>query len=188
MRMILSQISLSVFRNGMGRSQPALLTRTQIGPISASTCATPRSTDARSPTSTVEVVIEDLGGSFAVCCPVSGLISKIATLQPSSASRRVMARPMPWPPPVTIATLPDKPLKSHSLVLRRIGRCFVWSAGRGRSVGSPALGERKTTLRKHLAGDDGFHDLDRSARDLDDPGVDIGARDRVLRHIAPAAE
>src|ERR1700719_2490357 len=130
--------------------------------------------------------MEDFGASFAVSCPASGLMSKIATLQPSSASRRVMARPMPWPPPVTIATLPDKPLTSHSLVLRRIGRCFVWSTGR--PAGSPALGERKSTLREHLAGDDGFHDLDRSARDLDDPGVDIGARDRVLRHIAPAAE
>jgi hypothetical protein len=40
--------------------------------------------------------------------------------------------------------------------LRRIGRCFVWSAGPGRPAGSAALGERKTTLREHLAGNDGF--------------------------------
>src|SRR6185295_16443008 len=162
MRMILSQRSLSVFRNGIGRSQPALLTSTQIGPSSASTCATALSTEARSPTSTVQVVIADFGASFAVSCPASGLRSKIATLQPSSASRRVMARPMPWPPPVTIATLPDKPLKSHSLVLRRIGRCFVWAADASRPARSAALGERKTTLREHLAGDDGLLDLDRS--------------------------
>src|SRR3954452_17563509 len=98
-------------------------------------------------------------------------MSKIATLQPSSASRRVMARPMPWPPPVTIATLPDKPFNSHSLVLRRVGRCFVLAAGLGRPAGSAALGEREPTLREHLTGDDGFHDLDRPTGDLDDPGV-----------------
>src|SRR5882672_9480437 len=117
-------------------------------------------------------------------------MSKIATLQPSSASRRVMARPMPWPPPVTIATLPDKPFKSHSPGLRHFGRpsCGGGIFGARRPCALTALGERKTTLRKHLTGDDGFHDLDRSARDLDDPGVDIGARDRILRHIAPAAE
>src|SRR5258705_2179368 len=111
-------------------------------------------------------------------------MSKIATLQPSSASRRVMARPMPWPPPVTIATLPDKPLKSHSLGLRRFGR-LSWSSVLSRQdpwrppaernqPRSTALGQCKTTLREHLSGDDGFHDFDRSARDLDDPGVDIG--------------
>src|SRR5215207_8853317 len=117
-------------------------------------------------------------------------MSKIATLQPSSASRRVMARPMPWPPPVTIATLPDKPFKSHSLGLRRFGRlsCAGGALAPASRIQSTALGERKTTLRKHLARDDGFHDLDRSACNLDDPGVDIGTRDRILRHIAPAAE
>src|SRR3954471_4864345 len=115
-------------------------------------------------------------------------MSKIATLQFSSASRRVMARPMPWPPPVTIATLPDKPFKSHSLVLRRFGRCFVWAADVSRPARSGALGERKTTLREHLAVSDGRHDVYRSTPDLDDPGVDIAARDRILRHIAPASE
>src|SRR6187397_1928242 len=109
-------------------------------------------------------------------------MSKIATLQPSSASRRVMARPMPWPPPVTIATLPDKPFNSHSPGLRRFGRLFSLGGPIGRPPAvchqwrSAALGQRKTTLREHLAGNDGFHDLDRSARNLDDPCVNIGAR------------
>src|SRR5882724_12163886 len=118
-------------------------------------------------------------------------MSKIATLQPSSASRRVMARAMPWPPPVTIATLPDKPLK---VSLPRFAtlwppvlfwRAPLAPAGRARST---ALGQCETTLRKHLASNDRFHDLNGSTRDLDDPGVDIGARDRILGHIPPASE
>src|ERR1700682_1955882 len=117
-------------------------------------------------------------------------MSKIATLQPSSASRRVMARPMPWPPPVTIATLPDKPLKVSLPCLRRIGRLF-YSAGptgaRRRAI-STALGQRETTLCEHLPGNDRLHDLNRSARDLDNPGVDIGAGDRIFTHISPPSK
>src|SRR5712664_1440388 len=118
-------------------------------------------------------------------------MSKIATLQPSSASRRVMARPMPWPPPVTIATLPDKPLNvSLPWFATHWPPVLSWRAPlapAGRE-GLTALGQCETTLRKHLAGNDRFHDLNGSARDLDDPGVDIGARDRILRHISPTSE
>src|SRR5712671_2101259 len=191
MRMILSQSSLSVFRNGIGRSQPAVLTRTQIGPSSASTCATARSTEARSPTSTAQVVIADFGASFAVSCPASGLISKIATLQPSSASRRVMARPMPWPPPVTIATLPDKPLKVSLPCFATHWPTVLFGEANWRPADqsrSTALGQRETTLREHLASNDRFHDFNRSARDLDNPGVDIGAGDRIFTHISPPSE
>src|SRR5712691_1088563 len=121
-------------------------------------------------------------------------MSKIATLQPSSARRRVIARPMPWPPPVTIATLPDKPFKvslpCFALVLRRVGRllCLAKSAGARRLAVSPALGQCESALREHMTGNDRFHDLDGSSGDLDDPGVDIGAGDRIFAHIAPAAE
>src|ERR1700722_18531470 len=47
--------------------------------------------------------------SLSVSLPASGLRSKIATLHPSSASLRLNARPMPCPPPVTIATLSFSP-------------------------------------------------------------------------------
>src|SRR5438309_4907960 len=112
-------------------------------------------------------------------------MSKIATLQPSSARRRVMARPMPWPPPVTIATLPDKPLK---VSLPCFATLIPWRPPAAcHQPRSTTLGQRKTTLREHLAGADGFHDLDCSARNLDDPDDNIGACDGIFRHIAPAA-
>src|ERR1700737_2676838 len=103
----------------------------------------------------------DFGASFAVSCPASGLISKIATLQPSSASRRVMARPMPWPPPVTIATLPDKPFKvSLPCFCDALADCLF---GRGplapaEWARSTALGQRETVLCEHLTSNDRLHD------------------------------
>src|SRR5882757_2764034 len=113
-------------------------------------------------------------------------MSKIATLQPSSASRRVMARPMPWPPPVTIATLPDKPFKvSLPCFCDALAAGLAGPAGRARST---ALGQCEATLCEHLPGNDRFHDLNGSARDLDDPGVDIGSGDRIFTHISPSSE
>src|ERR1700735_2311778 len=125
--------------------------------------------------------MEDFGASFAVSSAASGLMSKIATLQPSSASRSVMPRPMPWPPPVTTATFPDRPFTFISLVELVFGR-------RQRYCRSAAFRYRMSVLREHLPRDDRFHDLDRSAGDLDHPGVGIGAGDRIFPHIAPAAE
>src|ERR1700740_772624 len=57
------------------------------------------------------------GASFAVSSPPCGLMSKIAILQPSSASRSVNPRPMPCPPPVTTATFPDRPFNADLLSL-----------------------------------------------------------------------
>ena len=37
----------------------------------------------------------------------------IMTCAPSAAKTRAMPRPMPWPPPVTIATLPSQPAGAH---------------------------------------------------------------------------
>src|SRR5258706_16032598 len=53
---------------------------------------------------------------------------------------------------------------------------------------STALGQRETTLCEHLASNDRFHYLNRSARDLDNSGVDIGARDRIFTHVSPPSE
>src|SRR6266481_7270017 len=52
------------------------------------------------------------GASFAVSSPAFGLMSKTATLQPSSARRSVSPRPIPCPPPVTTATFPDRPFNA----------------------------------------------------------------------------
>jgi hypothetical protein len=59
------------------------------------------------------------------------------------------------------------------------------SADRAKST---ALGQRETVLCEHLASNDRLHDLNGSTRDLDNPGVDIGARDRIFTHISPSTE
>src|SRR3546814_3871946 len=41
---------------------------------------------------------------------------------------------------------------------------------------------------EHFARDDRLHDLDRTAGDLDDARISIGAADRIFPHIAPATE
>ena len=43
----------------------------------------------------------------AVCATVSACQSQAATQQPAAASWRVSSRPMPEPPPVTTASLPE---------------------------------------------------------------------------------
>src|ERR1700741_2968671 len=100
-----------------------------------------------------------LGAIFAVSPPACGLMSKIATLQPSSARRSVSPRPIPCPPPVTMATLPDRPFNSCLpvsfvvLAVQSEAPCF---GSRGHLV----LLERKSMLRIHLSSDDSLHDLD----------------------------
>src|SRR5215471_17041431 len=193
MRMILSQSSLSVLRNGIGRSQPALLTSSQIGPSSTSTLETASLTEAASPTSTAYILIAAWGASFAVSSPPCGLMSKIAILQPSSASRSVSPRPIPCPPPVTTATFPDRPFNAALPCRLSFVQHFPREGGiRDRhpvlsSCGRPVL-QRISALRIHLARDDRLHDLDRAARNLDHPRIRIGSGDRIFPHIAPATK
>src|SRR4030095_14069605 len=201
MRMILSQRSLSVFRNGIGRSQPALLTSSQIGPSTASTLVTAALTEAPSPTSTVYVLMTACGASFAVSSPACGLMSNTATLQPSSARRSVNPRPIPCPPPVTTATFPDSPFTETlpcrvSLLLARtarssgimalpvLQRALAALSSRERAV----LLQRKSVLRIHLPRDDRLHDLDRTSGDFYDPRIRVSPRNRIFPHISPAAE
>src|SRR5262245_46778511 len=134
------------------------------------------------------------GASFAVSSPVCGLMSKIATLQPSSARRSVNPRPIPRPPPVTMATFPDRPFNAHLpcrlSFLSCGGGCMStrkWGA-RFSSRDHLVLVQRKSVLRIHLPGDDRFHDLDRSAGDLYDPRIRVGPGDRIFPHVAPSAE
>src|SRR4051794_11588522 len=128
------------------------------------------------------------GASFAVSWPACGLMSKTATLQPSSARRSVSPRPIPCPPPVTTATFPDRPFNADlpcrlSFLLCRTppdegglqagGICAPASplGLRGRR---PALLQRKSVLRIHFSRDDRLHDFDRTAGDLDYPRIRIG--------------
>src|SRR5216683_5654760 len=52
----------------------------------------------------------------------------------------------------------------------------------------PSLAGRSGPQAGHVAGDDRLHDLGRAAVDGLYPGVGVGARDRVLGHVAVAAE
>src|ERR1700756_3701445 len=131
------------------------------------------------------------GASFAVSSPVCGLMSKIATLQPSSARRSVNPRPIPCPPPVTMATFPDRPFNAHlpcRLSFLSCGGLACRRCARFSSRDHLVLLQRKSVLRIHLPGDDRFHNLDRSAGDLYNPRICIGPGDRIFPHIAPAAE
>src|SRR6267143_1691441 len=141
------------------------------------------------------------GASFAVSSPAFGLMSKTATLQPSSARRSVSPRPIPCPPPVTTATFPDRPFNadlpcrlslllagaarsSPNMVLPVSQRAPAAFSSRGRAV----LLQRKSVLRIHLPRDDRLHDLDRTSGDFYDPCIRVGPCNRILPHISPAAE
>src|SRR6516225_2592372 len=134
------------------------------------------------------------GASFAVSSPTCGLMSKIATLQPSSARRSVNPRPIPCPPPVTMATFPDRPFNAHLpcrlSFLSCGGQCMpgAQKGARFNSRDHLVLLQGKSVLRIHLPGDDRLHNLDRSAGDFYNPRICIGPGDRIFPHIAPAAE
>src|ERR1700740_2790677 len=138
------------------------------------------------------------GASLAVSLPACGFMSKIAILQPSSASRSVSPRPIPCPPPVTTATFPDKPFNAALPCLSffscrispekaRFGTSIPRSETRFSSRGRPVL-QRDSALRIHLARDDRLHDLDRATRNFYYPRIRIGSGDRIFPHTAPAAE
>src|SRR5437763_1053074 len=103
-----SQRAGSLSTKKWSRSQPALLTRTSIGPSSASTAATAQETASRSATSAVAGNARPPAArtSAAPASAVSGSTSTIPIARPSRARRCAMARPMPRPAPVTSATEP----------------------------------------------------------------------------------
>ena len=85
---------------------PALFTSTSTGPAFATTSPNTRSRSAsfvRSPTIGTPPI------SFATRLALSAFMSNTPTFAPAPASRRQIASPMPWPPPVTTATLPLMP-------------------------------------------------------------------------------
>src|SRR5674536_70743 len=99
-----SQSVGSESRNGLALSQPALLTSTSIRPNRRFTCATITSTDSCEVTS-VCMPTASPPIAIAVSLAVDSLMSVTTTVAPSAASFSAIARPMPWPAPVTIATL-----------------------------------------------------------------------------------
>src|SRR6266851_2182310 len=106
MSRILSQNSSVVLTNGMKSSQPALFTTTSTGPRAASTARTADSTEAVRVTSisTAMAVPPAAVISLAVCSAVVRFRSATATLNPAAASAEAMPLPIPWAPPVTMAT------------------------------------------------------------------------------------
>ena len=106
--MIRSHFSSVMLRNSLNPGIPALLTRTTGGPTSVRTRSTAASTWARSDTSTppkadcLEPRLGELiGHGLGRACSSR---SSTTTANPSWASRTAMARPMPEPAPVTMAT------------------------------------------------------------------------------------
>src|SRR5262249_39957988 len=86
----------------------ALLTSTSSAPKRATLSATIPSTSARRPTSTVSAIASPPAAriSSAVRSARCAFSSATQTRAPSRANTSAMPRPMPWPAPVTIATLP----------------------------------------------------------------------------------
>src|SRR5436190_1222681 len=103
------QSSRLIFRNGSNPWRPALFTRIVGRPRRARTSATPASICCRSVTSTVNPI--DVPPAASILAAVSSAElpsrSNTATAAPSVASRSLMARPIPEPPPVTIAVRPE---------------------------------------------------------------------------------
>ncbi len=94
-------------RNRLNGEIAALFTRIVAAPSSARTCATARSMAGRSEMSTVTGSARPPARSIATAVAFAPPLSrsKTATAAPSTASRRLIAAPMPEPPPVTIAVL-----------------------------------------------------------------------------------
>src|SRR5204862_4316483 len=103
---IRSQNAGVVSTNGIGRSQPALLTRTWTVPQRATTLATMPATAAASVMSTRHAAAAPPSFSVprATSVPPASFRAAIATRAPAGASALAIARPMALAPPVTIAT------------------------------------------------------------------------------------
>src|SRR5437667_5540440 len=98
---------------------PALLTSTSMRPSSARTLSTMRVRSERFVTSvgSASAFRPRLRTSFAVRSALSAFSSATTTSAPRRASSSAVARPMPWPPPVTMATRPPSSLPSRRLTV-----------------------------------------------------------------------
>src|SRR5438128_2974802 len=145
---IRSQNSGVVSTNGIGRSQPALLTRTWTVPQRATTSPTMAATAAASVMSTRQAAA--VPPSFAIpratSAPPASFTSAIATRAPSRASATAIARPMPLAAPVTIAT------RSRSLTRspgRRSSRRLAPRGLHGLAVHGALRGAREGVGERH---------------------------------------
>src|SRR5881396_1995591 len=194
---IRSQNGGVVSTNGIGRSQPALLTRTWTVPQRATTLATMPATAAASVMSTRHAAAAPPSFSIAraTSAPPASFRSAIATRAPSRASAVAMARPIPLAAPVTIATRsrsftgPPRgkssrlvtPLGLHGLPVHRALRGAREGVGERHRVGPLEPGDLRRHEVAHLRGGvpAGLH-LDHRLNGLAPPGV----RDAV--HVLPA--
>jgi len=103
-----SMVSGVISSIGDGGAMPALLMITS----KPSSCATAWSTAAKTLSRSATLTRSAMApaalppSAAATFSAASTLRSAIATRKPSACSRSAMASPMPWPPPVTSATLP----------------------------------------------------------------------------------
>ena len=97
----------------------ALLTRISIFPKSPITRETSAATDDISLTSvgTATAFSPSFCRDSAACCPSAARRLAMTTAAPAAASPRAMARPIPWLPPVTMATFPERSKSSISCLL-----------------------------------------------------------------------
>ena len=114
-----------VSRNGTNRSQPALLTRTSIGPRSETVRSTAASTVDRSVMShaIARARRPSAPSVSATAFAAPSFRSRTATAAPSAAKCRQRALPIPPPPPVTITVLPSNLLTGLSF--SRCIRCSM---------------------------------------------------------------
>src|ERR1700693_1146980 len=105
-----SQPSSSISRNAFSSAMPALLTSTSICCQRCRATATASSTAAASPTSAgcVHALPSAAAISCAACSSGSRRRPISITSAPSAANRSAMARPIPWPAPVTTTFRPSK--------------------------------------------------------------------------------
>ncbi len=98
----------SIASAGAANWPPALFTRMSTAPKRSSTASRNTATCAGSRTSQgiASTFRPSASSSARTCSSGSGRRPQIATLAPVRASSRAVARPMPVPPPVTIATAP----------------------------------------------------------------------------------
>ena len=124
------QKASSVLRNGIGLSQPALLTSTSVPwPACSSKLFTAPVTAEYS------VMSQGIANALppadsmasAVAAALSALMSNTPTVMPSAPSRRAMALPMPLPAPVTMALLPFSPRMSK--ILAGAALSIRWQSG-----------------------------------------------------------
>src|SRR5207253_5552798 len=150
--------SMSTARVG-GGAMPALFTTTSTTPCSASTSSTRARIRPSEVTSAWWALARPPPAvtAAAVSLAVPSSRSATATTVPRAARARAVARPIPEPPPVTIATFPDRSFIGHHPPgpgSQRSGD--RWLRARERSLGQPAAGhpERERLTEEAADGPD----------------------------------